>query len=207
MVTNVYVDAFNLYYGSLKGTPHRWLDLGALCARLLPKDRINRIRYFTATVSARPDNPDAPQRQQVYLRALETIPGLSIHYGHYLSHVTRMPLANPGRGGARTVEVVKTEEKGSDVNLATYLLLDAFKRDCNVAVVISNDSDLKLPIEVAQSELGIRVGVVNPHPPARRSRALQPTFFKQLRPSALHTCQFATVLTDVQGEIRKPAQW
>jgi hypothetical protein len=52
MATNVYVDAFNLYYGSLRGTPYRWLDLGALCARLLPKDRINRIRYFTATVSA-----------------------------------------------------------------------------------------------------------------------------------------------------------
>jgi len=121
MATNVYVDAFNLYYGSLKGTPYRWLDLGAFCARLLPKDRINRIRYFTATVSARPDNPDAPQRQQVYLRALETIPGLSIHFGHYLSHVTRMPLANPRRGGARTVEVVKTEEKGSDVNLATCI--------------------------------------------------------------------------------------
>jgi hypothetical protein len=95
-----------------------------------------------------------------------------------------MPLANPRPGGARTVEVIKTEEKGSDVNLATFLLLDAFKRDCNVAVVISNDSDLKLPIEVAQNELGIRVGVVNPHPPARRSRALQPTFFKQIRGSA-----------------------
>jgi len=207
MATNVYVDAFNLYYGSLKGTPYRWLDLGTLCARLLPKDRINRIRYFTATVSARPDNPDAPQRQQVYLRALETTPGLSIHYGHYLSHVTRMPLANPRPGGARTVEVVKTEEKGSDVNLATYLLLDAFQRDCDVAVVISNDSDLKLPIEIARSELGIRVGVVNPHPPARRSRALEPTFFKQLRTSALGACQFPQVLADAKGEIRKPARW
>lgn len=207
MATNVYVDAFNLYYGSLKGTPFRWLDLDALCTRLLPKDRINRIRYFTATVSARPDNPDAPQRQQVYLRALETIPKLSIHYGHYLSHVTRMPLANPPRHGARTVEVVKTEEKGSDVNLATYLLLDAFQQDCDVAVVISNDSDLKLPIEIAQSELGIRVGVVNPHAPARRSRALQPTFFKQLRPTALAACQFRSLLTDTKGEIRKPAGW
>ncbi len=207
MATNVYVDAFNLYYGSLKGTPYRWLDLGALCARLLPKDRINRIRYFTATVSARLDNPDAPQRQQIYLRALETTPGLSIHYGHYLSHVTRMPLANPRRGGARTVEVVKTEEKGSDVNLATYLLLDAFQHDCEVAVVISNDSDLKLPIEIAQSELGIGVGVVNPHPPARRSRALQPTFFKQLRASALGACQFPHVLADAKGEIRKPTHW
>jgi len=207
MATNVYVDAFNLYYGCLKGTSYRWLDLGALCRRLLPKDRVNRIRYFTATVSARPDNPDAPQRQQVYLRALETIPGLSIHYGHYLSHVTRMPLARPRPGGARTVEVVKTEEKGSEVNLATFLLVDAFTRECNVAVVISNDSDLKLPIEVVQRELGLRVGVVNPHPPARRSRALQPTFFKQLRTSTLAACQFAPVLTDAKGEIHKPAGW
>ena len=55
MATNVYVDAFNLYYGCLKGTPYRWLDLGAPCRRLLPKDEIKRIRYFTATVSARPD--------------------------------------------------------------------------------------------------------------------------------------------------------
>ncbi len=207
MPTNVYVDAFNLYYGSLKGTPYRWLDLGALCARLLPKDQINRIRYFTATVSDRPDNPHAPQRQQIYLRALETIPSLSIHYGHYLSHVTRMPLANPRRGGRRTVEVVKTEEKGSDVNLATFLLLDAFQGDCDVAVVISNDSDLKLPIEVAQNELGIRVGVINPHSAARRSRALRPTFFKQIRSSALAACQFPPVLVDARGEIRKPPSW
>jgi len=132
---------------------------------------------------------------------------LSIHYGHYLSHVTRMPLAHPRLGRARTVEVVKTEEKGSDVNLATYLLLDGFKRDCDVAVVISNDSDLKLPIEVAQHELGLRVGVVNPHPPARRSRALQPTFFKQVRSSALAACQFPPVLADARGEIRKPTRW
>ena len=207
LATNVYVDAFNLYYGCLKGTPYRWLDLGALCARLLPRDRINRIRYFTASVSARPDDPLAPRRQQVYLRALGTVPGLSIHYGRYVSHVVRMPLANAPSSGARTVEVVKTEEKGSDVNLATFLLLDGFKRDSDVAVVISNDSDLELPIEVAQTKLGLRVGVVNPHPPAHRSRALRPTFFKQIRPSALAACQFPPVLADATGEIRKPQRW
>ena len=92
-------------------------------------------------------------------------------------------------------------------NPATYLLLDAFKGECEVAVVISNDSGLKLPIEVAQGELGLRVGVVNPHPPAGRSRALQPTFFKQIRSSALAACQFPSMLTDSQGEIRKPPRW
>jgi uncharacterized LabA/DUF88 family protein len=207
VATNVYVDAFNLYYGCLKGTPYRWLDLGALCARLLPRDRIARIRYFTAAVSARPDDPRAPQRQQIYHRALETVPSLSIHYGRYLSYVVRMPLANPPPGSRRMVEVLKTEEKSSDVNLATLLLLDAFRHDCDVAVVISNDSDLKLPIEVAQHELGLRFGVVNPHPSARRSQALRPTFFKQIRPSALADCQFRPVLRDAQGEIRKPKSW
>jgi uncharacterized LabA/DUF88 family protein len=207
MRTNVYVDAFNLYYGCLKGTPYRWLDLAALCRRLLPNDQIHRIRYFTALVSARPDDPQEPQRQLTYLRALQTIPNLTIHTGHYLSHPVRMRLAKPPPGGPATVEVIRTEEKGSDVNLATYLLLDAFKRDCQVAVVISNDSDLKEPIAVAQRELGLTVGVVNPHPPGRRSRALRPTFFKQIRQSTLRTCQFPPVLTDANGKIRRPASW
>ena len=185
MVTNVYVDGFNLYYGCLRGTQYRWLDLEALCRRLLPQDSIHRIRYFTARVTPRPSNPQASQRQQAYLRALETIPYLTVHLGHFLSHPVRMPLAHPQSGGPPTVEVVKTEEKGSDVNLATYLLLDAFRTDCETAVVISNDSDLKEPIAVVQQQLGIPVGVVNPYPAMHRSRTLQPAFFKQLRPSVL----------------------
>jgi len=72
MLTNVYVDAFNLYYGCLKGTPYRWLDLDALCRQLLPRDQIHRIRYFTALVSGRPGDLRQPQRQQAYLRALQT---------------------------------------------------------------------------------------------------------------------------------------
>jgi hypothetical protein len=142
-----------------------------------------------------------------YLRALQTIPNLTIHTGHYLSNRVRMRLANPPPAGPATVEVIKTEEKGSDVNLAAYLLLDAFKHDCEAAVVISNDSDLKEPITVARRELGLTVGVINPHPPQRRSRALAPSFFKQIRASALRTCQFSLVLSDANGKIYKPARW
>lgn len=57
MKTNVYVDAFNLYYGCVKGTPYKWLDLAKLCGLLLPGDTVNRIRYFTARVQARPGDP------------------------------------------------------------------------------------------------------------------------------------------------------
>jgi hypothetical protein len=207
MLTNVYVDAFNLYYGCLKGTPYRWLDLGTFCRQLLPRDHIHRIRYFTALVSGRPGDLRQPQRQQVYLRALQTIPHLSVHLGHYLSHPVRMPLAHPPSGGPQTVEVIRTEEKGSDVNLASYLLLDGFRGDCQTAVVISNDSDLKVPIELAQAELGLVVGVINPHPPARRSRALQPTFWRQVREPQLRRSQFPAVMTDAKGTIRKPPGW
>ena len=35
--THVYIDGFNLYYGALKGTPYKWLDLEALCRKLMPR--------------------------------------------------------------------------------------------------------------------------------------------------------------------------
>lgn len=210
VITNVYVDGFNLYYGSLRGTAHKWLDLGVLCRKLLPTNNVKRIRYFTATVSPRPDDVQAAVRQAAYLRALRTIPEVSIHLGHFLVHQTRMPLAHPPLRGPKTVEVMKTEEKGSDVNLATYLLADAFRNDAQCFVVISNDSDLREPIRMVTHELALRVGVVNPHPPKKRSRALldcQPTFFKQIRASALAASQFPDTLTDADGTITKPAKW
>ncbi|CAN5738210.1 hypothetical protein BH23ACT5_BH23ACT5_11150 [soil metagenome] len=207
MTTTIYIDGFNLYYGALRGSPHKWLDLEALCQRLLPKDDIIRIRYFTARITARPGDPQQAQRQETYLRALRTLPVVSVHYGHFLTHTVRMRLAQPPRRGSRTVEVVKTEEKGSDVNLASHLLLDAFQEISDVAVVISNDSDLRVPIRIAEQELGIRVGIINPHPAEYRSRVLRGTFFKQLRSSVLAECQLPGTLADARGEFHKPTGW
>jgi uncharacterized LabA/DUF88 family protein len=205
--TNFYVDGFNLYYGALKGTPHKWLDLAALFRRVFPRNEIGRIRYFTARVDRRPPHFQQHQQQQAYLRALETIPSLSIHYGQFRTRPVQMRLEKPRRGGAKTARVLKTEEKGSDVNLASYLLLDAFREDCDVAIVVSNDADLKTPIELAINELGIRVGVLNPHKPEKRSLDLRPTFIKQLRQGPVAASQFAPVLRDASGEIRKPKRW
>jgi hypothetical protein len=67
--------------------------------------------------------------------------------------------------------------------------------------------DLQEPIRGCGVELGMKVGVVNPHPARRRSRAVRSSFFKQLRPSVLPSCQFPPVLKDAQGEIRKPTSW
>jgi uncharacterized LabA/DUF88 family protein len=206
--TNVYIDGFNLYYGALKGSPYKWLDLEALCRHLLPKDAINRIRYFTAKVSARPGDPQLPIRQQTYLRALATLPTVSVHLGVFYVSTVRAYLANPPVTGPRTAEIIKTEEKGSDVALATYLMLDACRGDCQTAVLITNDSDLREPLRLVREELDLTTGVINPHPASKRSRALQASFFKQLRPNALAASQLPLQVTDVQGrKITKPNNW
>ncbi|MGH3504509.1 MAG: NYN domain-containing protein [Nocardioidaceae bacterium] len=120
-----------------------------------------------------------------------------------------MRLAHPPAEGPRTVEVVNTEEKGSDVNLASLLLLDPFRRECDLAVVVSNDSDLCEPIRVAKEELGIRVGILNPaqHPSQDLVR-LRPAFVKRIRPGALAKSQLPEALIDPHGDIvRRPSRW
>jgi uncharacterized LabA/DUF88 family protein len=201
--TNVYVDAFNLYYGCLRKTPYRWLNLAELCAKMLAKNEIHRIRYFTALVTPRPTDPQQRNRQEIYLRALRTIPNLTIHTGRYLASKVRMKRAD----GFGTVEVLKSEEKGSDVNLASYLLIDAYRSDCDISVIVSNDSDLVFPIEHIKQRVGKVIGILNPR--SRPSRELFPlaNFYKQIRPSVLAACQFSQSMTDVLGEFHKPSVW
>ena len=63
---SVYIDGFNLYYGSLKGTPYKWLDPYALACALMPSDHVTAVHYFTARVKPTPKNPSVHQRQDVY---------------------------------------------------------------------------------------------------------------------------------------------
>ena len=207
MLTNFYIDGFNLYKGSLQGTPHKWLDFLTLFNRLLPDCEINRIRYFTALVKPTSTDPKKRQRQQTYLRAIRTTPNLSVHLGYFQTNPLKMPLARPRPGRSRMVDVLRTEEKGTDVNLASYLLLDAFRNDYEQAVVVSNDTDLLTPIKIIQNEFGLSVGVLNPQ--KKPSRALKDTanFYRQIRQGTLSASQFPTTLTDATGTFHKPPRW
>ncbi len=207
MTTYVYVDGFNLYYGSLRGTPYRWLDLERLCRLLLPPNDVQRINYYTARVGARAGDPDQPVRQQIYLRALGTLPRVRVHYGHYLSHAVWMPLESPAPGGPKYARVIRTEEKGSDVNLATHLVRDAYEGAFECAVLITNDSDLREPVELVRGRLGKVVGVLNPH--RHQSIALRKVavFVKSIRSGALQASQFPDVLRDARGPFGKPVGW
>ncbi len=202
---NVYVDGFNLYYGAVKGSPFKWLNIGALCQRMLPNDAIQSIECFTAIVSARPGDPGVPVRQQMYLRALRTIPNLTIVYGHFLTHSSRMVLT--GTNPAQKVWVNKTEEKGSDVNIATHLLRDAFKGAFEVAAILTNDSDLLEPVRIVWQELKLPVGILNPHQHHSAALRSQATFMKRIRQSDVAACQFPTVMKDAKVQFHKPAVW
>ena len=94
MKINIYIDGFNLYYGSLRGTGYKWLNPMTMCRLLFPRDTINKIKYFTARVSARPSDPDQPIRQNTYFRALRTVPEIEIIEGSFLTKEVMMPLAN-----------------------------------------------------------------------------------------------------------------
>jgi NYN domain len=189
---------------------------------MLPQNQINEIKYFTALVSARPRDPDQPVRQQAYLRALETLPNIKIIYGHFLTSKVDMPLANPSPNGPRTARVIKTEEKGSDVNLAVHLLSDAYQKLFEMAVVISNDSDLLEPVKIIRNQLGIPVGVLNPqfgkfdsgtgtynkkHSHPSQVLKKHATFFKPIREGVLAGSQFLPVLVDGNGTFHKPSSW
>ena len=109
--------------------------------------------------------------------------------------------------GTGKVQVLKSEEKGSDVNLASHLLIDCYKSDCDVAVVVSNDSDLAFPIDHVKRHLGKIIGIINPHKHPSRDLFPLANFYKLIRPSVLAACQFPTIMMDSIGQFHKPASW
>jgi len=204
--TYVYIDGFNLYYRAIKNTPYKWLDLKILSQKLLTKDhKIDAIKYFTAIVSGKKDS-QKPIRQQTYIRALEKYtPEVSVYYGQFRSHRQKAPLAYPTKK-KKFEYIIKTEEKGSDVNLAVHLLNDGWLNKYDCAVLISNDSDLAEAINLVKKEHGKLIGLLLPtncYP----SKELMPLadFVKTIRKGVLATSQLPNSIPGTK--IHKPITW
>lgn len=218
MKTIVYVDGFNLYYRALKKTKYKWLDLQALCKDVLPQTcDITRINYYTARVSARVD-PTSPKDQNTYLKALGTIPNLKPHFGNfqvsdkvmYLVQpvVFRPPSTTPADPNPRFATVVKTEEKGSDVNLGVHLVRDALTNAFEHAAVITNDTDLAEPIRIAAQEAGLPITLLSPCDRPAASLQTLATYVRHIRSGHLARAQFPNSITLATGEvIHKPSGW
>ena len=204
----LYVDGFNLYNRMLRyeaGT--KWLDLSGLASRLFPNDTVVRVRYFTAKIKPM-DDPSAPQRQNIYLRALGTDPKVAVHYGFFQINRKWRRLQYPIKGLSESARVKLPEEKGSDVNLASYLLVDGFQGDYQKAAVLTNDADLAEPIRLVGSVLGLPVVLVYPTvKPAGKLVSVQPSQLLKLSPSTLRASQFPEQLIDSTGIFHRPIGW
>lgn len=169
-----------------------WLDIRALAEALVHERsdwrgaQVIRVIYCTARIDAT-ESPSSYADQDVYLKALAAAGSVDhIEYGSYVARVKSAPLAirqPSGRPQLVTagwpvmvqdqtgaavpdarfmVSVAYREEKGSDVNVASHLLLDVLRGVVDAAVVISNDSDLRFPIQQAREH--VPVGLINPTP-------------------------------------------
>jgi len=230
----VYIDGFNLFYGTLKGGKHKWLNLEKLCKFYYPKYDIIKINYFTALVKERKDDKESPINQQIYLRALQTLPSFKKTLGSFQENIVRRPMVSKNKKGIRQKILVsfydlfdrkmpladddnypkpqyalirKTEEKGSDVNLGISLVSDAYKNEFDVAIVISNDSDLSGVLRIVKNELGKTVEILNPYPTTNKKLQRASSNIKYIFKKVLPKLQFTNELTDKIGKFHKPKSW
>ena len=107
------------------------------------------------------------------------------------------------------MNVLHTEEKGTDVNIATHLLVDGFRDSYDMAAVLSNDSDLAHTIATVRAELKKPVVVLCPCTKKKTAFELKKvaSYVKEIRSAALAACQFDPSLADTHGKITKPESW
>ena len=209
-----YIDGFNLYFGLREAGLRRfyWLDVVALCRNLLKPDQdLVAVKYFTSRVSgAHPaDSPTAAflreesrRRQGVYLDALGSLPGLNVIEGKFLAK-SKLKCFRCG-------SLIHTfEEKMTDVNIATHLLIDAHQNTFDTALLISADSDLVPPVKIVGNNFpGKRV--VAAFPPKRWSNDLAQaaTAKFQIGNAILARSQLPDVVPLARGNRAvRPSQW
>jgi len=208
-----YIDGFNLYFGlRSKGMrPYLWVDPVALVESLLhPDQQLIGVKYFTSRISG--GNPAMEKsersrreakrvRQATYLDALMTVPRLEIHYGHFLE--------KPERCRSCTAQWLRSEEKKTDVLIASHMLTDAFERTCDQSLLISGDSDLAPPIGIIRDRFRDH-RVVVAFPPDRYAAELKRFAHAHFEIGAakVRKAQLPDSVRTASGhELRRPTEW
>ena len=159
----VYIDGLNLYYGiRFRGWErYQWIDPWALSENLLkPEQRLQSVHYFAAKFLVEGDNRDSSVLQNKYLESLENIDGLKVHYGYHQAVRRRCSACRKFYGAY--------EEKGTDVNIATQMLCDAYEDAFDVAILISGDGDLAGTVHAVRARHPEKL-VIAAFPPTRHS--------------------------------------
>ena len=192
----------------MKKTPYKWLDFKAVLQKVLQsRNQILKIKYYTAIVSATSNDPDKPTRQNTFIRALENyIPEIEIYYGDFLTHPVKAARVTQN-SSPQIVSVYKTEEKGSDVNLASHLINDAWLDRYDCGVVVSNDSDFAEAIRLIKEYHNKLIGIIFPFNKGRGSKELRQyaDFVRTIRESTLKKCQLPNPIPNTN--IYRPIKW
>lgn len=216
--TIVYVDGYNLYYGLLRRSPYKWLDLYALFSNhvLDSNADVVEVRYYTAPVLGKmSDDPASPKRQRVYLQALRKMsPGRVIIIEGRMHHATphqRLVMPIPEAPHLESVQVSIFNEKKTDVNLAADIISGAWTGTYEQAVLCSNDSDLEAALAaVRRDHPQLRLGLVAPipgddHRKISRDLVRFVDWNKTLSPVHLANAQLPTKIPNTA--IKKPSSW
>lgn len=134
----VYIDGFNLYFGMTDAgiQNYKWLNIKSLIESYITLNQeLIEIKYFTSRIT---NQPDKQKRQNTYIEAIEST-GVKIIYGLYKAK--DIECLNCGHNWSIS------NEKMTDVNIATHLLVDAFTDKYDTAILISGDSDLVPPLK------------------------------------------------------------
>jgi uncharacterized LabA/DUF88 family protein len=202
--TIAYIDGFNLYYGLKERNwkKYYWLDIRSLSLSLLkPHQKLVEVKYFTSRVSSTPKDPDKSRRQNTFIEAVETLHDVRIFYGHYLTKTIRCRKCNS--------EWFSPEEKMTDVNIATELIVDAFHDRFDLALLISGDSDLVHPLQTVR-KLFPQKKIIIAFPPSRFSKHLSyhSNAYVMIGRKKLADSQLPESVTKRDGHtLRRPEAW
>jgi len=169
--TIVYVDGYNLYYGLLRKSSYKWLDLFTLFQNhvLGPETEVVDVRFYTAPVLGKMcDDPASQQRQRQYLQALRKMPPqkITIIEGTIVASTPSLRLVEAISGLPSKVRVHDFTEKKTDVSLASDLICDGFTNSSAQAVLCSNDTDFAPALNALRKSCPhIRIGIVAPVSP------------------------------------------
>jgi uncharacterized LabA/DUF88 family protein len=178
--TAIYIDGYNLYYGRIRGTAFKWLDVVSLFESIVkqqdPASKVQSVNFFTAPALANfaTHGQKSTIAQQDYHRALGLVHSERfriIKGKHSVNHKgVPMPTFVDDKPYDRAVvsRVWKLEEKQTDVNLALSIYRDAAKGLVDQVVIVTNDSDAEPAMKAVREDFpAITVGSIMPvRPPA-----------------------------------------
>jgi uncharacterized LabA/DUF88 family protein len=226
--TIVYIDGYNLYYGRLKYSEYKWLDLYRLFSEQIVKTQspqaiVTKVKYFTADIKAKvaTHGQAAQHAQNNYHRALETLyPGkVEVIKGFYSLDYAKLPRYKQPPDKTDRVEVWRLEEKQTDVNIALHAYRDAIRQECEQIVLVSNDTDLEPALQIIRADVGdsVDIGIVIPiakpapgkahRPPNQRLSQYANWTRRYILDSELESSQLPNPIGTKKKPILRPDYW